>query len=248
MFLVIRYVLRMDYDYAIERHRQPLLAIVATLYAMIGLTEGGSMELPWMLYRKVLSLLRPAESAVRRLIVVMAHGLVVEPPVSRSVAKRRAKSGKGERQGKGRRRFSLFDPRLRQDAGLSRRRFSAAVPRAEPAIHIFDERLGRWRSSSDSPVPPPPAKPARPDTVNAASLCGRLAALKRALEDLGSEAMRYARWRAKAEAASSPKLDTVLRRGPPPGLRRTSSHEVHEILKDCHWLARNPPKPKPDTS
>ena len=138
--------------------------------------------------------------------------------------------------------FPLFDPRLRQDAGLSRRRLEA--PKAVPRFHIFDERLGRWRSSSDSPVPPP--KPARPDTASAQSLCGRLAAIKRALEDLGSEAMRYARWRAKALAQRSPKLDTVLRRGPPPGLRRTSQHEVHEILKECHWLART--VAVPDTS
>ena len=26
---------------------------------------------------------------------------------------------------------------------------------------------------------------------------------------------------------------------PPPYLRRTSTHEVHAILSECHWLARD---------
>jgi hypothetical protein len=72
----------MDWAYAIERHRQPLLGIVATLYAMIGLTDDGRIErLSWPLYRAVLAVLRPAEAAVRRLIVVAARGLVVKPYV-----------------------------------------------------------------------------------------------------------------------------------------------------------------------
>ena len=32
---------------------------------------------------------------------------------------------------------------------------------------------------------------------------------------------------------------TSLRTGPPPGLRRKPTHEVDEILAECHWLARH---------
>ena len=74
----------MDWAKAIEHNRIPLIRIVAALFAMIGLGEGGAVErLSWPLYRAVLRVLRPAESAVRRLIVVAARGIVVKlaPPV-----------------------------------------------------------------------------------------------------------------------------------------------------------------------
>ena len=38
------YVVRMDWDFAIERHRVPLLGHVMGLFVMIGLTEGGTVE------------------------------------------------------------------------------------------------------------------------------------------------------------------------------------------------------------
>ena len=70
----------MDWAFAIERHREPLLRIVVGLFAMIGLTESGAIErLSRPLYRLVLGILRPAESAVRRLIIVAARDIVVEP-------------------------------------------------------------------------------------------------------------------------------------------------------------------------
>ena len=70
----------MDWAFAIERHREPLLRIVATLFAMIGLTETGAVErLSRPLYRAVLGVLRPAEAAVRRLIIVVARDIVVKP-------------------------------------------------------------------------------------------------------------------------------------------------------------------------
>ena len=64
----------MNMSLAIERNRKPLLRIVATLFAMIGLVEGATVErLSSPVYRAVLRVLRPAESAVRRLIVVAAR-------------------------------------------------------------------------------------------------------------------------------------------------------------------------------
>ena len=70
----------MDWDFAIERHRLPLLRIVVGLFAEIGLTEGGTVErVSRPLYRIVLRILRTAESAVRRLIIVAARNIVVEP-------------------------------------------------------------------------------------------------------------------------------------------------------------------------
>src|SRR5689334_4532792 len=101
----------MDLRHAIEHHRQPLLNIVITLFGMIGLAEGGSIErLSWPVYRAVLKVLRPAESAVRRLIVVMARDVVVKPRAASS----RPAGPAARRKGLARRRFSLFDPIARQ--------------------------------------------------------------------------------------------------------------------------------------
>ena len=67
------YADRMDWAFAIDRNREPLLCIVVGLFAMIGLAEGGAVErLSWPVYRAALRILRPAEAAVRRLIVVVA--------------------------------------------------------------------------------------------------------------------------------------------------------------------------------
>src|SRR3954452_21868196 len=122
----------MDWAYTIERHRQPLLGIVATLYAMIGLTDGGRGErLSWPLYRAVLSVLRPAEASVRRLIVVAARGLKVKPYVPRPAPAGLAIVGKGQ----GRPCFRLFDPRAPLDRGAGRRR---SRPQAWPRIRVLD--------------------------------------------------------------------------------------------------------------
>ena len=64
-------------------------------------------------------------------------------------------------------------------------------------------------------------------------------AIREALKDLPRQARRYAHWRAKTAAEQDPKREPVLRRGPPPGLSAKSNHEVHAILKECHWLARS---------
>ena len=77
-------------------------------------------------------------------------------------------------------------------------------------------------------------------------LCRHLAAIKRALKDLPRQAKRFARWRDLPIEERRPRLETPLRRGWPPGWRIKPTHEVHEILKECHWLVRQ--LPEPDTS
>ena len=60
----------MNWALAIERNRLPLLRIVAVLFGMIGLGPSASVErIARPLHRAVLAVLRPAEAAVRRLIV-----------------------------------------------------------------------------------------------------------------------------------------------------------------------------------
>ena len=95
----------MDWDYSIERNRGELLPVVLGLFAMIGLTEGGMVErLSRPLYRKALRILRSAEAAVRRLIVVMARDIMVEPRPKRPRPAGLVRSRKGRFQGKTRQR------------------------------------------------------------------------------------------------------------------------------------------------
>jgi hypothetical protein len=230
------YTACMDWDLAIERNRQPLLRIVLALFALIGLAEGGSVErLAWPLYRAVLRVLRPAEWAVRRLIVVAARNLVVKPYPTRKAKLGLKISGKSKG---GRVSFRLFDPRKRFD-----RLYHPKGPRAEPRIHFFDfdprSPLFLRQAASIAPSPPKPDR----TTVSAQPLCRRLAAIKLALEDLPRQAKRYARWRDKPFEARRPKLTSTLRPGPPPRFRKQPAHEVQAILRECHWLARNLPDP-----
>ena len=237
----------MDWDRAIERNREPLLRIVAALFAMIGLSEAGQVErLSRPVYRAVLLVLRPAEAAVRRLIIVAARGMVVKPSPLRPAKAGLTISGTGQ----GRVSFRLFDPRKRFNQAQNR---PARGPRPQPRIRFigvdFDPRVPSFLRFQPTVPQPAPAAPAAPpaskkdDTVNAKPLCRRLAAIKFALEDLPREARRLARWRARPMEARRPRLSTPLRPGRPPGHRKRQTHEVDEILKECHWLARNLPVP-----
>ena len=73
----------MDWALAIDRNREALARIIAALFAMAGLAEGGVVRfdrgiavLPRHVYLAVLNVLRPAESAVRRLVIIAARALV----------------------------------------------------------------------------------------------------------------------------------------------------------------------------
>jgi hypothetical protein len=227
----------MDWARAIERNSEALKGIVEALFAMLGLAGDATVgRIPQSLHRAVLRVLRPAESAVRRLIVIAARGLVVKLAPSRPMP-----AGPIGRGGGGRRAsFQLFDPR-KNFAALRRRRFTRNPPR----IHFFgsDPRVAAlW----PAPVPAPDPAPLPDGLVNAERLTRRLQALKLALEDLPRQARRLARWRVKRENMPNPKFKSPLRPGRPPGYRRKPVHEVDEVLAECHGLAFD--AMKPDTS
>ncbi len=68
----------MDWDEIIERNAERLAAVVTGLFVMAGFGRGGTALLPRHVCRALLILLRPAESALRRLIIIAARGLVVK--------------------------------------------------------------------------------------------------------------------------------------------------------------------------
>jgi hypothetical protein len=229
---------KMDWDLAIKRNSEALKGIIEALFAMLGLDGTETVgRIPHRLHRAVLRVLRPAESAVRRLIVVTARGLVVKVAPSRPMPKGQIVSkGGGSRLPS----FRLCDKRIFfPELDNPRVKYTKYPPR----IHVFpyDTLVPRPRPAV---VPPPP-----PDgLINAKRLARRLEALKSALEDLPRQARRMARWRMRRETAKAPKFTSPLRPGQPPGHRRKPTHEVDEVLANCHWLAWEALRLKPDTS
>ena len=144
----------MDWDLAIKRNSEALKGIVAALFAMLGLDGSERFRgFRGPLHCAVLRVLRPAESAVRRLIVIAARGLVVKVAPSRPMPK-------GHMIGKGGGRhapsFQLFDTR-KDFPELRQRRVKYA--KHPPRILFFgpDSRMDDlW------PAPPPVAAPAPP--------------------------------------------------------------------------------------
>jgi hypothetical protein len=101
---------KMDWDLAIKRNREALKGIVEALFAMLGLDGTETVgRIPHRLHRAVLRVLRPAESAVRRLIVVAARGLVVKVAPARPMPKGHRI---GKSSGLSRPAFKLCDKRI----------------------------------------------------------------------------------------------------------------------------------------
>jgi hypothetical protein len=221
----------MDWELAIKRNSKALKGIIDVLFALLGLdgTDAAS-RIPRSLHSAVLGVLRPAESAVRRLIVMAAKGLVVKVAPSRPMPKGHI-IGKG--CGPSKPSFRLCDKRM-VFPELSQPRVKYA--KHPPRILFFgdDSRVDSlWSAPQPAPVPAP-----SPDgLVNAERLTRRLQALKLALDDLPRQARRMARWRVRRETMKSPKFKSPLRPGPPPGHRKRQIHPIDEILADCHWLA-----------
>ncbi len=264
----------MDWNVVIERNRERLRDILARLVAMAGLSsdahtafpsplsegdrgggtagsdppEDGDMIIPRRIHRAILAVLRPAESAVRRLVIVAARDLVLPPlrprkpgpkPTSIFVRPGEMRTGVvlpyGVKPGDimpnlarppGRRSFSL--PLTDTLRGLPRRT-AAVAPRI-------------WTPGFDDPYRPQARRSSLPGyLVDATRLALRLQALGRVLDDLPTYAKRFARWRARVTAQNRGTLKLrrtyPLRPGRPPGGRRKPTHEVHEVLADLQYFA-----------
>jgi hypothetical protein len=198
-----------DWDGAIAKNREALMAILASLVTLLGLHVSGPVaRISHRFHRKVLRVLKPAESAVRRLIVMAARGLEAEPVTARPGRKTSGITRKGG--AKRRPSFQLFDPRVLFDDG--------------------PERTG------PPPTPPLPSQDGD-GLIDARHLIRRLEAVRLALADLPGQARRLVRARARRD--TNPRLQFLapLRPGRPPGYRKKPTHAVDAVLKECHWLA-----------
>jgi hypothetical protein len=245
----------MDATVAIEWNREALKRILAMLVGMAGL-GGGASTLPRRLYRAILRLLRPAESATRRLIIAAAYGIVVTLPRPGKPKQKPAirlgshafKPTKPKKRAKPDPRvlsLPLLDP-LKRPFRI-RRRYTPA--HATPRITVLDFHAERH---------PLPAPPSPDDPIDATRLMRRLDALAAALNDLPGQARRFSRWKAHNDAALASDKEaravttrfrriSPLRRGRPPGGRLSrydpsATHprrirEIDEILAHAHALA-----------
>jgi hypothetical protein len=232
----------MDWDKAIEINRVALQRIVAELIAMVGLAvPGPQARVPRAVWRAVLEVLRPAESAVRRLIIIAAHRLGAElqvkaravRPLPAGLSLSRAKPSQVS--------FQLHDPRKRFDLQGRWRGGTRFNPRV--SVIGFDPTAPVFRAAG---VPPAASPEALDDSISAERLGHRLTAIQSALADLPKQARRFVRWQARRMLMTAPKFRTPLRPGRPPGYRRVSRHPVDDVLRECHGLVRD--LRPPDTS
>ncbi len=252
----------MNWQMVITRNRDALQRIVAALFAMARIVEStaaltspasgrggqqdrrGAVTLPRHLYTAIMLILRPAESAIRRLILIAAQGLMF----------------KG----------LALKPRASRPMPTDLPAFSSAGAQKTPAFCLFDTLkhfdredfdhsidaipTNSFSSSYDEDSAAAPQRiPSQDEPIDAASLYLRLRALRHAISDLPRQARRLARWQQRRDVLLQrkdqfrPVRISPFRPGPPPGYRKRTLHAVDDILRDCHYFAREAMN-APDTS
>jgi hypothetical protein len=208
----------MDWPFAITRQRTALIAIIVALMKSVGLVDGGVLTtLPFYLYRKALAIIRPAEAAVRRLIMMAAYDMELRGVKLRQalpiVGRHRTAFPNATNFAPS---FNLIDPL---------KPYAPDGPDYSLFGQSFDESTARQITTR----------------LNAASLGRRLLALKNALDNVQKQARRLTRWYALRDAAhkqNKPHRMSPLRPGFPPGYRKKPIHPVEEVLLDCHSFAQ----------
>jgi hypothetical protein len=180
----------------------------------LDLAPSPGFTLPRRLHRAILKLLHPAEAAARRLIIAAARGIVVTLPPPRPGKPKPVDPAPMLR------RFGIAVTVSRADlarAAMAKR--AAALRAARPRsfhLSLLDPLKNPFRAFR--PIVPDrvvprilfpgvsetshfPARPAPDDLVDAMRLGQRLAALAEALDDLPAQARRFARWKARNNAA-----------------------------------------------
>lgn len=200
--------------------------------------------IPRILWRAIVKVLRPAESAARRLIIASSRHVIVpfvrlrkprpKPLSMEPILRRYGIAVTGPRASG----VSAVAQRAKADGGGD----TAAIPRA-PAFPLFDppRRLnlyGRRRPTVPPHAAPRimvpgitkphrlPKPPSDSDPVSANSLIRRIAALSAALDDLPGQATRFARWKARRDAREKreKELAEAVANGAPDAIRAQSAN------------------------
>ena len=232
----------MDWPMIVERNRERLLIAIAPLLAVLGFDQRRREEVPRHFHRALIALLRPAESAVRRLIIIAAIGIVVKLRIGASrafpagLAERLKKALEEERFPA----FPLVDP----------------LKRFAPADFGWEQEWSEdWGKEQvvprisvpglfDPVFPQAVPIPNRDDPIDTTSLLRRIRSLKEALDNLPRHARRLARWKAKGELPRQPGAPhrpgrlSPFRPGLAPGKHLHEERGIDAILGDCHYFAR----------
>jgi hypothetical protein len=226
----------MDWQLAITRNREALTAIIMALIKSLGVAgltsplrgeavrrtgEGlSAYTLSLHIYSRALAILRPAESAVRRLIMIAALQLAPSKFCLRKPSARQVNFALlPQRQETKIPAFTLIDPL---------KTFGEETPGFEVLGTSYHQSL------HDHSTPPTTSH------ICALTLSRRLLALKHALDTLPKQAKRLARWYAVRDAAlkqMQPHRLSPMRPGTPVGLPKSKRSEVQEVLLECHLLA-----------
>ena len=228
-----------------EFYRKALLRLVVGLYALAEIVpdEDVPSVLPRHIRNAILLVLRPAESAARRLIVVEAEGLDVPEYVAPPKRETSKRAGTGKKRGKRKPLFRLIDPRKFLEELYPNRRTRRAKSTRKPSTERkIQVRVAGFDGQPDFVIWSEPKAALTPDDLlDATRVLRRMEALRGALEDLPAQAKRMVREMAKRKAAPpGPGCVPPLRYGPPPGHRKVHVHVVDQILRECHLLAVPP--------
>jgi len=238
----------MDWTLALERNQAILLRSVAWLFTWLKLEVGGSVdELPLAQKRTVYFVLRPAESALRRLVYAAMLALAVTAP---PIAERVVRSARAQRKSDTERRvkvspplFRLTDPRINVDLDPDRPRYAAGPGPSVTDLWCPNSLAMRQALFAQQQAYQERLERLRAGNLSAKTLCNRMNAVMVALQDLPGQALRMAKLEARMkrrfQQTGEPHLRPI-RRGRPPGFRQVSrhrQHEVDEVLRECHRLA-----------
>ena len=212
----------MDWPTIIERNCERLIAVLTELFVMAGFGRGGTALMPRNVCRALLILLRPAESAMRRLIVMAARGIIVKLRPARAFPSGTALKRDAERVAS----FCLIDPLKR----FAPEDFEWGKKKAQvlPRISV--------PGYSDPVFPPASPITDDGDLISPNAIRRRLLALRHALDNLPRQAKRLARWRARRDLKKIGRM-SPFRPGFAPGYHRTHPREIDAILTDCHHFA-----------
>ena len=249
----------MNWTLALKHNQDILRRSVAWLFTWLALDVGGSVdELPLHQKRTAYFVLRPAESALRRLVYAAMFALaIVAPPV----AERAAVSGRSEKKKGAVKRervflFRLTDPRQNFDLEPNRPKYAAGPGPSITNLWCADSLAQRQALFVQQQAYDEKQRRLQEASLSAKGLCRRLNAMMVALDDLEGQALRMAKLEARMkrrfERTGEPHL-RLIRRGRPPGFRQVPEHGRHEVdgaLKECHRLANlaEIDFPPPDTS
>ena len=226
----------MDWDGIIERNCERLVAVLTELFAMAGFGLGGTALLPRHVCRAILALLRPAVSALRRLFVIAARGIVVklrDGGVSGTFPKGSAFERDADRVAA----FCLIDPL---------KRFAPEWFEEEAVPQTGPQSIPRISLSSfinpvvalPKPIPVFRPVPEDDDLISPNAIRRRLIAMRHALDNLERQAKRLARWKARRAMRKVGRL-SPFRPGFAPGYQRHHQREIDVILADCHHFAQD---------